>query len=63
MQMKTAARLRKNWGDKVCDHPDFDREYCLGGQTGDYVCVQCGESFTQSAVNEIEVRRTCSSDK
>ncbi|MDT3417203.1 hypothetical protein QO009_003098 [Brevibacillus aydinogluensis] len=48
MQMEDAARLREKWGDKPCDHPYLDKEYYLGGQTGDYVCIQCGKSGSES---------------
>lgn len=45
MQMDKAQRLRKAWGDKPCDHPHLEREYCLGAHTGDSVCTTCGEAF------------------
>lgn len=57
MQSKKAARLRRDWGDKPCDHLDFDKEYDLGAQTGDYVCVQCGECFTRHEKEAIEAKR------
>jgi hypothetical protein len=44
MQMDEPARLRKDWGDKPCDHKSLDKEYHLGSATGDYVCKQCGRS-------------------
>lgn len=48
MQMEKAAQLRKLWkakGNPPCNHPDLDKEYYLGADTGDYVCTTCGESF------------------
>ena len=51
MQTKEATRLRKMWeakGNPPCDHPNLDKEYYLGAQTGDYVCIACGESFAPS---------------
>jgi len=43
MQMTEAQKLRKEWGDKPCDSPRFEKEYHLGAQTGDYVCTNCGQ--------------------
>ena len=57
MQVRKALELRKEWGDKPCDHPNFVKEYDLGAQTGDYVCTQCGRTFTRSEVEEIESSR------
>lgn len=47
MQMDKAIELRKAWGNKLCSHPNFDKEYYLGADTGDYVCTTCGCSFTK----------------
>lgn len=44
MQLKRALELKKEWGDKPCDHPQLVKEYFQGAQTGDYVCTQCGQS-------------------
>jgi hypothetical protein len=57
IQSKEAAEKRKQWGDKPCDHPSFAKEYYLGAQTGDKVCVQCGESFSPGEVTAIEKAR------
>ena len=40
MQMDAAARLNKAWvtkGNPPCDHPNVDKEYYLGADTGDEV--------------------------
>lgn len=42
MQLERAQELRKEWGDKPCDHPQIVKEYYRGMQTGDYTCTQCG---------------------
>lgn len=42
IQMDDAEKLRKNWGDKPCDHPRTAKEYHLGSQTGDRICTTCG---------------------
>lgn len=57
MQAEKAAALRQSWGDKPCDHPGFDKEYYLGAQSGDYVCVQCGKNFFEEEVNKILAQR------
>lgn len=52
MQMKKGARLRDQWGDKHCSHPQLDKEYMFGASTGDYICTQCGRSFSSYAEAE-----------
>lgn len=47
MQMTDAMVLKKSGGDKPCDHPELEKEYYLGANTGDFVCSQCGQSFTK----------------
>lgn len=44
MQMKEVRELRKRWAGKPCDHPNLDKEYDLGSDTGDYVCTTCGRT-------------------
>jgi hypothetical protein len=44
MQMDKAAQLNREWGNKPCSHPNLEKEYHLGADTGDYVCSTCGES-------------------
>lgn len=46
MQKKRASVLRHEWGDKPCTHPEFSKEYDLGKRTGNYVCSQCGATFS-----------------
>lgn len=48
MQLDKAARLRKEWaarGSPPCDHSSKAKEYYLSSDTGDQVCVTCGEIF------------------
>ncbi len=47
MTLEEAKALRESWGDKPCDHPSFADEYMFGSKTGDFVCEQCGRSFTK----------------
>ena len=46
MQRKDAEKLRKEWGNKPCNHPHIDKLYELGFHT-DYVCTQCGEEHAE----------------
>jgi hypothetical protein len=48
MQANKAADLKKAWKDKPCSHPQVEKEYYLGAQTGDYVRTTCGETFIPS---------------
>lgn len=53
MQLSESLRLRKEWGDKLCDHPHTEKEYDLGGDTGDKVCTTCGRAVTDMYGNKI----------
>jgi hypothetical protein len=60
VQMDKVAQIRKAWeaaGSPPCGHPDADREYYLGSNTGDYVCLTCGEPFSRSEWREIQAKR------
>ena len=57
MQMSKSQQLRDEWGDKPCGHPDFDKEYYLGADTGDKVCTTCGKVLSISEVEEIKNRQ------
>ena len=57
MQKKRAIALQQEWGDKACDHPAFAKEYDLGERTGNFVCTQCGRSFTFREKAEIVATR------
>lgn len=57
MQMSKAEQLRRAWAEKgnpPCEHPQLDREYYLGADTGDYVCTTCGTVFPDGKVPEGE---------
>ncbi len=46
VQMREVPRIRQAWidkGDPPCDHPRIDKEYDLGGDTGDRVFLDCGQ--------------------
>jgi hypothetical protein len=42
--MEWSAKLRADWGDKPCDHPELLEERDCEGDTGIFVCTTCGES-------------------
>ena len=46
MQERHARQLRQEWGDKMCGHPAFDH-LTLGSIHDGYVCIRCGQKFTQ----------------
>lgn len=57
MQKERAKELRQKWGDKPCDHPKLEKEYHLGGDTGDKICVQCGSEFTSEEAKRLRDRK------
>ena len=65
MTIDEADRLRKEWGDKPCEHPNFEKEYYpatkdngnVQNTTGDWVCTQCGEDLTDEEKRAIEEAR------
>ena len=42
MHIEKAHKLRKDWGSRPCIHPDIEKEYHLGMETGEKVCTLCG---------------------
>lgn len=55
MQMKKAEQLRKQWenkGNPPCDHPNLDKEYIEGFDTGDRVYTTCGQYFAPSELEQ-----------
>lgn len=57
MQAKKAQRLREAWGDRPCDHPEYDREIVFGCDSGDKVCTQCGETLSDEEIEKIRRKR------
>ena len=57
MQYEKAMKLEETWGNKPCSHPSFQKEYYLSHQTGDYICTQCGKTFTPQEKADVEKRR------
>uniref|UniRef100_A0AB33ISN2 Uncharacterized protein n=1 Tax=Prevotella sp. GTC17253 TaxID=3236793 RepID=A0AB33ISN2_9BACT len=57
MDFKEAEKLAKDWGEKPCDHPHIQKETWIdlegiAVQNGDYVCTQCGQTFTEAEYKE-----------
>jgi hypothetical protein len=46
MQERQARQLRQEWGNQGCGHPAFDK-LLLGSIHDGYVCIRCGQEFTQ----------------
>lgn len=45
-QARKFTELRREWaesGSPPCNHPEVDKEYVLGSDTGDEGCLVCGE--------------------
>ncbi|MFT6420957.1 MAG: hypothetical protein ACJA0O_001489 [Porticoccus sp.] len=57
MTLEEAKALRESWGDKPCNHPSFADEYMFGSKTGDFVCEQCGRSFTKRQRDNLRLNR------
>lgn len=48
MQASKARSLREQWkrdGGQPCEHERSEREYDLGADTGDAVCLNCGTTW------------------
>lgn len=61
MQYNRAGEIKTNWGDKPCNHPNIEKEYYLGAQTGDVMCSQCGKGFCSK--EQWEKERNTNKDK
>jgi hypothetical protein len=51
VQAKKADQIHQAWvaeGEPECTHEEYDKEYVLGADTGDYVCMTCGVSWWRS---------------
>lgn len=45
MKLEEANERKENWGIRPCKHERLEKEYYMGAQTGDKVCVTCGSTF------------------
>ena len=57
MQLEESNRLRKQWGDAPCDHPNIEKEYLKSMSTGDEVCTTCGRAIYDMNGNRIEPQK------
>jgi hypothetical protein len=46
MEYYAAQKLKESWGNKPCDHPNFEKVYYAGAYLITYACTQCGSEFT-----------------
>jgi len=59
MHAEEGRRLRELWnkkGNPPCEHLHLDKEY-FGGMEGDKICMTCGETFTDTEVEELHNNR------
>jgi hypothetical protein len=52
MQLGRVRRIQTEWenaGRPYCDHSHKDKEYDLGADTGDWVCLDCGVSWSRNS--------------
>jgi hypothetical protein len=58
MEYFTALKLREEWGNKPCEHPQLEKVYFTGAFLINYVCTTCGAEFTIAEKMEIdEIRK------
>lgn len=44
MQQKDQYRIARAWGNKPCNHPDWEPVYVVGTRDDELACTQCGKS-------------------
>lgn len=50
VQFAEANKIEARWiaaGSPYCEHPNIDKEYDLGMDSGDKRCLSCGDTFTR----------------
>jgi hypothetical protein len=57
MEYNDVLKIKEEWGNKPCNHPEFEKEYYTGAFLLNYVCTQCGMEFTVSQKLEIDGMR------
>ena len=60
IQSRKALEIAANWKIRKeqnpeikCKHENLEKEYYLSADTGDYVCTECGETFTKEEKNKL----------
>jgi len=46
MEFYAAQKLKDSWGDKPCDHSQFEKIYYAGAFLITYACTRCGAELT-----------------
>jgi len=52
VQMSKFHEIHAAWvkaGEPECSHENYEREHYLGSGTGDYLCLDCGESWARGS--------------
>jgi hypothetical protein len=57
MRREKAINLVKYWSDKICIHPEMEKEYFLGRATGNIVCTICGKTITSTYNYKVTIRK------
>jgi hypothetical protein len=52
MQHHDGLELRRQWGEKPCNHESLESEFFDDTPTGDYLCKHCGKVFEAWEVNK-----------
>ena len=58
MQSSDLEILRRMWGSKPCEHPDYVHEMDDGQRTGYQYCSVCGRMLTQEMREELDAGLT-----
>jgi hypothetical protein len=56
MQHSDGLDLRRQWGDKPCNHQQLEPEYFDDTPTGDFLCKDCGKVFEAWEANKSKQR-------
>ena len=59
IQVDKVQEIRRRWeeaGRPVCTHQDREREYYLGSDTGDDVCLKCGKTLPRTEWRAVDGR-------
>jgi hypothetical protein len=56
MRREQAINLVKYWSNRICIHPELEKEYYLGKETGNIVCTVCGETITKTFNYKVRIK-------
>ena len=57
MEFYETQKLKENWGDKPCDHPQVEKIFYYGAFLTVYGCVQCGAEISIAQKLEMDRER------